>query len=124
MQISKSRLSRTIKEQILINLFQVFTDLNTIEDVKSFMESFYSKDEIITAAKRLAVACSLEKGDSYEEIKNMFRVSSATIANVDKIKNQNKKGFNIAFERLEAEHWAGELAKKISNTVGKIIKKD
>jgi len=107
-----------------MNIFQVFADLNTIEDVKTFMKSFYSKEEIITTAKRLAVAYSLEKGESYEEIKNTFRVSSATIANIDKIKNQNKEGFKIAFERLEAEHWAGELAKKISNTVGKIIKKD
>ena len=72
-------------------------------------------------AKRLAIAYHLEKNKSYDEIKNNLKVSSATIANIDKMMIKGKKGFALALGKIEADRWASELAKKINKKLKKIF---
>jgi TrpR-related protein YerC/YecD len=114
MQISKTKLNQEIKKQIDKIFCQTIADLKRKEDVEIFIRDFFTKTEKSVMTKRLAVAMFLEKGRSYEQIKKSLKVSSATIASVDKMMNKNSEGFVLALRRIEAEEWAGKLAKRIT----------
>ncbi|PIS09290.1 hypothetical protein COT75_02175 [Candidatus Beckwithbacteria bacterium CG10_big_fil_rev_8_21_14_0_10_34_10] len=115
MQVSKNKLNKQVEKQIYEIFFQTLADLKRKEDVKIFIRDFFTPTEQSVLVKRLAVAMYLEKGRSYEQIKEALKVSSATIANVDKMMNKSSEGFILALRRIEAEEWAGKLAKKVTN---------
>ena len=87
----------------------------TTKEVKTFLDDFLTKIESTTLAKRLMIALFLEKGKSYEFIKNNLKVSSATIANVDKMMTTGSHGFSLALKKIEADEWASKTAKRIAS---------
>jgi len=120
MQISKTKLNQQIEKQINEVFYQTIADLKRPEDVKIFMRDFFTKTEKSVITKRLAVAMYLEKNRSYKQIKKALKVSSATIAKVDKMMNKNSEGFVLALRRIDADEWASTLAKKISDWLKKL----
>jgi len=120
MQISKTKLNQQVEKQINEIFYQTMVDLKRKEDVKIFMRDFFTKTEHSVITKRLAIAMYLEKNRSYEQIKQALKVSSATIANVDKMMSKNSNGFVLALRRIEAEEWASKLAKKITDWLKKL----
>ena len=120
MQVSKTKLNKQVEKQIYEIFYQTIADLRRKEDAKIFIRDFFTKTEKSVMIKRLAVAMYLEKGRSYDQIKNALKVSSATIANVDKIMSRGSEGFVLALKRIEAEEWAGKLSKKISDWLKKL----
>lgn len=121
MQVSKTKLERKVKKEVFDDFYQVLADLRKKENAKIFCQNFLTKAEQTILAKRLAISYSLEKNKSYDEIKKKLRVSSATIANVDKMMSKGKKGFALALGKIEADRWASELAKKISKKLKKVF---
>ena len=119
MQVSKTKLNPQVKKQIYEIFYQTVADFKRPEDVKIFIRDFFTKTEQSVMTKRLATAMYLEKGRSYQQIKTALKVSSATIANVDKMMNKNSEGFILALQRIEAEEWAFKLARKISDFLKK-----
>lgn len=119
MQVSKDKLNQRIKAQIFDILGQTIADLKTKESAKIFLRDFFTETEQTVIAKRLAVAMFLEKGRSYDQIKNTLKVSSATIASVDKMMSRQSEGFVLALRRIEAEEWATKIANKIVNWLKK-----
>jgi len=120
MQISKAKLNKQIEKQVYEIFYQTIADLRRKEDAEIFIRDFFTKTEKSVMTKRLAVAMYLEKGRSYDQIKNALKVSSATIASVDKMMSKRSEGFVLALKRIEAEEWAGKLSKKISNWLKKL----
>ncbi len=121
MQVSKTKLTSKIKKEVFDDFYQVLADLKKESEVEIFCQDFLTKAEQTILAKRLAIAYHLEKNKSYDEIKNSLKVSSATIANVDKMMSKGKKGFALALEKIEANRWASHLSKKISKKLKKIF---
>ncbi len=119
MQISKNRLNHQVKIQIRNIFCQTLADLKRRGDVEIFIRDFLSPTEQSVLTKRLAIAMYLEKGRSYEQIKSTLKVSSATIANVDKMMNEKSEGFVLALRRIEAEEWADKLTKRITGFLKK-----
>ncbi len=119
MQVSKKKLNKQVEKQISEIFYQTIADFKKPEDVKIFMRDFFTKTEYSVITKRLAVAMYLEKNRSYEQIKNALKVSSATIASVDKMMNKNSEGFILALRRIEAEEWASKLTKKLTDWLKK-----
>lgn len=115
MQVSKNKLNRQLEKQIFEIFYQTLADLKRKEDVKIFIRDFLTKTEQSVLAKRLAVAMYLEKNRSYDQIKQALKVSSATIATVDRMMQQHSEGFVVALKRIEAEEWADKVAKQISS---------
>ena len=120
MQISKKRLNKQVEKQISKIFYQTIADLKRPKDVKIFIRDFFTKTEHSMMTKRLAVAMYLEKNRSYEQIKTALKVSSATIASVDKMMNKNSEGFVLALRRIEAEEWASKLTKKFTDWLKKL----
>ncbi len=115
MQISKAKLSKDIEKQTYNIFNQTIADLNTHREAEVFMHDFLTKMERTTLAKRLMIAYYLEQRKSYDFIKKTIKVSSATIANVDKMMTKYSKGFILALKKIETDQWAANLAKKTTN---------
>jgi TrpR-related protein YerC/YecD len=110
MQVSpkslNSKVAQTIKEQFLT----VLCDLRNKNELKAFFEDFFTETEQIVLIKRLAIADMLKKGRSYEEIKKLLNVSSATISFV--AEGLRKKGIQVALGKLDEDEWAEKLMQK------------
>ncbi len=119
MQVSKSQLNPELDKQIRNMLAQVLADIRNPEQALNFINDFFTQTEQIALSKRLAVILYLEKGWSYEDIKADIKVSSATIASVQKLLEKKSEGINLALRFIKAEEWASKWAGKISGFFGK-----
>ncbi len=117
MRVSDRTLNLSLRNQITKTLAQLLVDLKDIEEMGIFLEDFFNEGELETYAKRLAIAYWLRKGRSYSNIRENLKVSSATIASVEKL--MKKPGFILAIKKLEAEEWANVWAEKIQKFVRK-----
>ena len=115
MRVSARKLNPSLKGQIIKIFAQTLADLKDQKEAHFFLKDFLTDAEIETFAKRLAIAYWLKKGRSYANIKQNLKVSSATIADISSI--LETQGIKIALEKIEAEEWANQWAKKIKKFV-------
>ena len=123
MQISKKNVNKQVEKRIFKSLYQVLADLRKPEDVEKFLDDVLSETEKTVLAKRLGIAWYLNKKMSYDVIRKDLKVSSATIATVQKGFEKGKEGMKLAIKAIEADEWAGEMANKVKESVKKIFKK-
>ena len=117
MRISENKLNKSFKNQIIKTFAQTLVDLKNMDEMSKFLTDFFNDSELETFAKRLSVAYYLKKGRSYENIKTNIKVSSATIATIEKL--SKKPGFASGVKKMEAEEWANVWAKKIRKFIKK-----
>ncbi len=117
MRVSNRQLNPSLENQVTKTFAQLLADFKDLKEASIFLKDFFNKGELETYAKRLAVAYWLKKGRSYTNIKENLKVSSATIATVEKL--MKKPGFLLAIKKLEAEEWANVWAEKIQKFVRK-----
>jgi uncharacterized protein YerC len=115
MRVSKDKLNNILKREIIKSFIQTLEDLKNYEEKEIFLNSFFNSIELETYAKRLAVFYWLKKKRSYQNIKNNLKVSSATIANLEK--DINSPGIRLALKKMEAEEWANVWSEKIKKIV-------
>ena len=113
MRTSSVNINSSLERQIIKSLVQVLADFDKTEQIDQFVRDFFTKSEIETFSKRLAIAYWIKKGRSYSNIKNNLKVSSATIATV--ATQMKKSGYQQALKQMEAEEWANVWAKKIES---------
>lgn len=113
-------MNKNIQNQVFKIFYQVMADAKSDVDVELILKSLMTENEILTIAKRLAIAVFLDKGQSYEHIKETLKVSTATIANV--AMSMNKKGIQMALNRVKAEEWADVWSIRLSKALEKLIK--
>jgi len=118
MQISRKQIDQNLEKEIRQALAQVIADINNRQQAEQFLHDFLTETELVALTKRLAVALSLDKKISYENIKNQLQVSSATIASVQSAMQKYPKGFRIALRLAKAEEFATKWSQKIGNLFG------
>lgn len=118
MQISRKQIDQGLEKEIRQILGQVVADINKREQAEQFLQDFLTETELVALTKRLAIALSLDKKMSYENIKRELQVSSATIASVQSAMQKQPKGYEIALRLAKAE----EFATKWSQKIGKLFK--
>lgn len=106
-----------LEKQLLATLWQLIVDLKDPKEAEMVLSDLLSSTEVATVAKRLAVAYWLFKKRSYENIKENLKVSSATVAEVQK--NMQKPGWKLALQKVTAEEWANVWEAKIRKLVRK-----
>ncbi|MGI5825987.1 MAG: YerC/YecD family TrpR-related protein [Patescibacteria group bacterium] len=118
MRLTSAKLNSEEKKEILKVLFQVVTDLSDEKETEEVLRAVLTENEIISIAKRIALAKYLSDGLSYAEIKKKLKTSSATIS---LIQNQIFKnaGFEIILKKIETECWASKWEKKIKKLFNK-----
>ncbi len=117
MRVTQKKINKNLQKETLSLLFQVVADICKPEETKIFLESILTPVEVEAVAKRLAIGHYLDRGRSYQNIKDNLKVSSATIATVDKIRKL--PGFQLALKKIDADRWATEWAGKIEKLFGK-----
>ena len=55
--------------------------------MKKFLKIFFSRNELLGFAKRLAIIKALQMGNSYEKIQEKYQVSSATVSSAGEMKD-------------------------------------
>lgn len=121
MQVSNKKLNKTIQEEINKMLYQLMVDSQDQREVKMMLNDLLTEAEMTAIIKRLAIAVYLDKGRSYENIKNNLKVSSATIASV--AESMGNPGIQMAIQKIKAEEWAEEWSQKISGTMRRFLPK-
>ncbi len=113
-------MNKQIENQVYRILYQVLGDAKSEVDVELILKSLMSEGELSAIAKRLAIAVFLDKRQSYEHIKDVLKVSTATIATV--AENMNKRGMQMALQRVKAEEWADVWSIRLSRALEKLMK--
>lgn len=112
MQVSNRKLNDTLEKQIFSMFYQALADLQTPEEIEEVFSDLLTDTERTALAKRLAIATYLDKGRSYENIRDSLKVSSATIAAV--AEQMGSPGMQLAIKKIKAEEWADEWSSKLS----------
>lgn len=113
-------MNQKIETQVYKILYQVLGDAKSEVDVELILKSLMSEGELSAIAKRLAIAVFLDKRQSYEHIKDVLKVSTATIASVSE--NMGKRGIQMALSRVKAEEWADVWSIRLSRALEKLMK--
>jgi len=82
--ISKRKVKENILFAISSNLIKYIAHIKNKKQAELFINSFFTKSERIMFAKRFTVLVMLERGYSYSEIKDILKVSNATITNIER----------------------------------------
>lgn len=120
MQLSQTPINKTLERQLDQMFFQVLGEIDSPDDLKKIFEDVLTEGERIAVLKRLGIALYLDKGRSYEDIKNNIKVSSATIATV--AENLGNSGWQEMIRRIKAEEWASDWTEKITGGIKRIFK--
>src|SRR5258706_5211832 len=119
MQLSQNPINKTIEKQLSQMFYGVLAELNSAEEIKMVLGDVLTEVEKSAVLKRLGIAIYLDKGRSYEDVKNNIKVSSATIATV--AESLGNPGWQEVIRRIKAEEWASEWTDKISKKIGKMF---
>ena len=84
-------------------LFTVLANLDSKEEIRSFLEDLCTVKEILDLAQRLDVAVLLEQGVNYQTISQQVNVSTATISRVSKCLNYGSGGYRNVLSKLREE---------------------
>jgi len=117
MRTSDNQINQSLKKEIVRTLAQTLADLKGPEEMLIFFKDFFTPAELVTFAKRLAIAYWLKKGRSYHNIQNNIKVSSATVAEISSL--LATESYKLGIKKMEAEEWANIWLEKIR----KLIKK-
>ena len=119
MQLSKRKINRNLESQLRKMFLGVLAEIKSPREIETILEDLLTETERTVILKRLGIAVYLDKGRSYEDIKNNLKVSSATIASV--AETLGNPGFQEVVKRIKADQWAEETSGKIMKGVRKIL---
>lgn len=120
MQLSQNPINKTLERQLGEMFYQMLAEINTPEEMQTVFTDVLTEAERSAVIKRLGIALYLDKGRSYEDVKNNIKVSSATIATV--AENLGNEGWQEMIRRIKAEEWASDWTDKITGGIKKIFK--
>lgn len=104
-----------LQKEIKRTFFQTLEDLNSKENLETFLSDFLTEKELEIFTKRLAIAYWLKKKRNYENIKTNLKVTLKEIKEVER--NLNSKGIKLAIKFTEAEEWSNVWSEKIKKLV-------
>jgi uncharacterized protein YerC len=121
MRLSDQVMSEPIENEIRQLLSQIIADIRSENEAQVLISNLLTETEQLAVAKRLAIALFLKRGQSYENIKQSLKVSSATVAKVQE--SLDTPGVRLALRKVETDEWAEEWAGKLSKAFSKLLGK-
>lgn len=118
MQVSSKKVNKILEKQLFEMLYQMLCDSKDSKEMKILLGDLLSESEQVSMAKRLGIAVYLDKGRSYENIKENLKVSSATIASVAEA--MGNPGIQMALMKVKAEEWAEDWSERITAFVRRL----
>lgn len=113
------KLTKQEQEQLLISFCRALAALNTPEEAAQFLKDLLSRQEAEMLAKRIEIARLLIDGKTYENIRNMLKVSQGTVARVNQWLATSGEGYRLVAKRVKKEKtdqqkYIEELEKPVS----------
>ncbi len=71
------------KQKIVSDLFEIFVELKTKNEVFSFLLGLFTPSEVIMIARRIQVVKMIIDGANYDEIREKLKVSNQTITKME-----------------------------------------
>lgn len=106
-----------LQKQLTKTLAQLISDIDTPQEAQTFLEDFFSNEELEKYTKRLGILYWMRKKRTEENIVTNLK---ATTAEIKLAKRQTQsQGIQQALKRVEAEEWANVWEKKIKEFIKK-----
>lgn len=96
-------MNKKIKTEAVDHLFQAILTLKNPEECYIFFEDVCTVNELLSISQRYEVSKMLREKKTYMEIAERTGASTATISRVNRSLNYGNDGYDMVFERLEAE---------------------
>ena len=117
-QVSRAPLKKEVYEEIVELLVKVVRESQREEEARALLEELLTPTERIMLAKRLGIALMLAKGYSYEEIREVLKVSKPTIGRVSLVLNYGEKGGYSRFvKRVMREEKVERFLNKVEDVI-------
>ena len=105
-------LSKKEHENLFIEFAQALATLRSPAEMAQFIKDLLSEQETTMLARRLQIAKLLYKGLTYEEIKDLLKVSFGTVARVQTWMQIYGEGYRTVLERTKSKE---DSDKKLSD---------
>ena len=115
-QVSKRMLSPDIQERLFQNFWEMFADIKTAKQIKSFFEDFLSPTEKIMLAKRMTIAILFSQGYDHRAISSMLKVSTTTVNNVAKYLQAKTPGYQLLIKKYLQKESTREFLEDLART--------
>lgn len=102
-QVSRFRLRPDVWNRIFDLFIEALVNIKDKKDLDKFLEDFLSPTEKIMLAKRFAITVLLAKGNDYQSIKNLLRVTPTTIAKMNLQMKYKGEGLRPVVEKILAK---------------------
>lgn len=80
------------KQRIISELFEIFVELKTKNEVFSFLLGLFTPSEVLMIARRIQVVKMIIDGKNYDEIRKKLKVSNQTITKMEHwLRNDDEK---------------------------------
>jgi len=99
-QVSRFPLDKDVEEEITKEFWWIIANLQDEKEVKTFLGDLLTKTERVMISKRLAIALLLVQGYTYAQIREVLKVSPATVNQIHRWLERGGEGYKIAVERL------------------------
>lgn len=99
---NKSKLSDHEQKELLIELCQSVAAIKKSEEAAQFLQDLLSSREAEMLAKRVKIAKLLLDGMTYEEVQEILKVGSGTVARVSTWLSLSGEGFRLVADRTRA----------------------
>lgn len=102
-QVSKYPISKDVAERIFDIFIKTLIKIKDNASAQKLTDDLFTPTEKIMIAKRLSISFLLLKGYQYNDIKQLLRVSSPTIAAVGRSLRYGSGGYGIILESINKE---------------------
>jgi uncharacterized protein YerC len=99
-QVSKFKLRNDVWERIFDLFGESILSIKDKKELNGFLEDFLSPTERIMLAKRFAITVLLAKGNDYQSIKSLLRVTPSTIAKMSLLMKCSGKGLTPVVDKI------------------------
>ena len=96
-------MNKKLRTEAVDFLFDAVLSLKDREECYTFFEDVCTINEILSLSQRFEVAKMLREQKTYLEIAEKTGASTATISRVNRSLNYGNDGYEMVFQRLEAE---------------------
>lgn len=98
--VSRNPVHKDVFFEILNSLYWLLADIKKPEEMKQFLGDFFTKTERLMLAKRLALAGMIIEGYEMDTIRQVLKVSTATIYRTREMMDKSGEGLKSGIRRL------------------------
>ncbi|MDO8461171.1 MAG: Trp family transcriptional regulator [bacterium] len=111
-QVSKYPISKEVYDRIFEIFLKVLVKIKDPIEAEEVTQSLLTPTERIMLAKRLSIAFLLAKGYKFREIQKVIKVSLATVASVNFVRQYGSVGYKKIIEKIMQEEKVRDFLEK------------